>query len=758
MANLMGSRGIRRGRWLGAGIVLIVVMIIIAVLVNSAQSRAAASVPDPTVPVTRGNIVADVAGSGTVAAAQSLDQVFQTNGTVVEVLVEEGDTVTKGQVLARIDPRALQLKVDRATVALKSARAQYAQAEKGNATPEDLAAAQASVDSSEANLFKARNGNVTTADIQNAEAQVNSARAQLQKTKTGNITTADIQNAEAQVRAAEAQVRKATTGNVTAADIENAEAQVRAAQAQLDKARSGGVTPSDIANAEAQVRSAQAQLDKVMQGATPDQLSSAQANLDQAKQSYQKTADAAAANKVQAEQSMLQAADSVRLAQEAYSTAYWNNQQAQSGRNPQTGHSFDDDRLDAGVQQQQYASALRDAELQLSQAQSRLEQAKTTYENAKQQEITDLATAQIQVDNAQVQLNELLKGPNQSDVTVAQSQLDQARANLEKLQSGGSASDIAAAQAQLDQANANLKKLKQGGTPADIAAAQAQLDQANANLTKLRQGGTANDIAISQAQLDQAQANLQKLTESGTEADIAAAQAQVDQAQANYDKLTAEGTLTDLEIRQAQVDQAAQDLEQAKYDLEAVTLKAPFTGVVTAVNIVPGSVVGSTAAAVTIVDRSTLHVDLRLSENDVVRAKLGQPVAVTIDSLSGWQTTGEIDYIAPAAEVTNDVVTYGVRVSFVDDDPSVKVGMTANLNITTAIKENILLVPNSALLPKGAGRVVQVPNADGTVREVDVQVGLTDGTQTEIVSGLKEGDRIIALPGTSNPRAGRFGG
>lgn len=785
MANLTRTRGIR-GRWLGAGIALIVLMIIIALVVNSAQSRAATALPDPTVPVTRGNIVADVAGSGSIAAAQTLDQAFQTNGNVVEVLVKEGDIVSKGQVLARLDPRALQLKVDRATVALKSARAQFAQVEKGNATPEDLAAAEANVQSSEAGLFKARNGNTTASDVANAEAQVRSAQAQLQKTRTGNITQADIANAEAQVRAAEAQLRKAKTGNVTPADIanaqaqirsaeaqlekartgnitqadiENAEAQVRAAEAQLEKARIGGVTPSDIANAEAQVRAAEAQLAIVQQGATPEQLSTTRTNLEQAKQSYQKTADAAAANKTSAEQAMFQAADSVRLSQEAYSRAYWNNQQAQNGINPTTGHSFDDDKLEPGVQQAQYASALRDAELQLNQAQSRLEQAKMSFDNARQQEVTDLATAQTQVNNAQVQLDELLKGPKPEDVTVAQSQVDQARASLQKLQAGGSAADVASAQAQLDQSQANLKKLKQGGTPADIASAQAQLDQARANLQKLTQGGTPMDIAAAQAQLDQATANLQKLTESGTEADIAAAQAQVEQAQANYDKLTAPSTLTDLEIRQAGVDQAEQDLKQAQYDLEAATLKAPFAGVVTHVSIVPGSIVGSTTAAVTIVDRSTLHVDLRLSENDVVRAQLGQPVAVTIDSLSGWQTTGAIDYIAPAAETTNDVVTYGVRVSFVDDDPQVKVGMTANLTITTARKEGVLLVPNSALLPKGAGRIVQVPTADGSTRDVDVTIGLTDGAQTEILTGLKEGDRIIALPGTAAPqRGGPFGG
>jgi multidrug efflux pump subunit AcrA (membrane-fusion protein) len=86
--------------------------------------------------------------------------------------------------------------------------------------------------------------------------------------------------------------------------------------------------------------------------------------------------------------------------------------------------------------------------------------------------------------------------------------------------------------------------------------------------------------------------------------------------------------------------------------------------------------------------------------------------------------------------------------------------MSTNLNITTNSKDGVLLVPNTALLPKGAGRVVQVPNADGTTREVEVQIGLTDGTKTEVVSGLNDGDRVVTTPGVSTQpkRPGLFGG
>jgi multidrug efflux pump subunit AcrA (membrane-fusion protein) len=85
--------------------------------------------------------------------------------------------------------------------------------------------------------------------------------------------------------------------------------------------------------------------------------------------------------------------------------------------------------------------------------------------------------------------------------------------------------------------------------------------------------------------------------------------------------------------------------------------------------------------------------------------------------------------------------------------------MTANISIVTATKADALLVPNTALLPKGAGHAVQVPAPNGTTREVEVQTGLTDGSQTEIVSGLEEGGQVIANPstGANTRQSGPFG-
>ena len=596
--------GTRRGRWIAGGIMLIVLAIVAAVLLSTRRGGSAGSTA-ATVPVTRGPIVASVAGTGAIAAAQTLDLPFQTNGTVTEVLVKEGDLVQAGQVLARLDDRDLRLQVSSAQASLQSAQARLAQAQQGNATPEDLAASKASLANAQANLQKAR------------------------------------------------------TGNSTAADIASAEAQLRSAQAKLD----------------------------ALKNPSPANRSAAQLRVQQAQNDLDSTRTSASAAKTNAELNMRQDADSLTKAQASYATAKQNWEYVQETgadpanpktTNPTTGKSTKNKLND--VQKRQYYDTFVQAEATMHSAEQALTAAQVSYDKARQDEVTQVQRAEATLADAQQQLDALMNP---------------------------SANHLAEAQASVDQARANLQKQRQGGTSADIAAAQANVDQANANLAKL----------------------------------------------------TAPATATDLQVQQAAVAQAEQALAQAKLKLENATLKAPFAGIVTSVPIVPGSSASASVAAVTLIDRRTLHVDMSLSENDVAQVQTGQPVTLTIDALRDWTAQGTVSYIAPAATTTNGVVTYPVRVSFPDTDARVKVGMTANISIVTATKDNVLLVPNTALLPNGAGHAVQVPNANGGTREVVVQTGLTDGTQTEIVGGLQAGDRVIAVPstGTSTRGGGPFG-
>jgi HlyD family secretion protein len=563
----------RRGIWFGGGAAVIALVIIAALYINSRASSSSAATTVATSTVAPGSVVASVAGSGTVAAAQSLDLAFQSSGTVTQVSVKEGDSVTAGQTLAQLDTRDLELQVASAQAALKSAQTKLAQTSDGDVQPADLAAQKASVAS--------------------------------------------------------------------------AQAQLKAAQAQL----------------------------AALKNPTPDKISAAQASVRQAELDLQAQKDNSSAAKTKAEQALAQATDSLTQAQSKFATAQSNWQYVQDTgadpSNPSTTNASGQkvkNKLN-DTQRQQYYDTFVQAQAALRSAETAVAQAQVTYDNARQAEPTNIQQAETKLADAQAQLAAL-------------------------------------------------------------------------------QHPSATDIAQKQASVEQAVAGLQ-------------------QAQANLAKLSAPGTASDVSIQQDAVTQAEQSLKQAQLKLEQTTLKAPFNAVVSAVNIVPGGSASSSASsssttsggAVSLIDRSTLHVDLKLSENDVAKVSLGQPVALTIDALKDWKADGTVSYIAPAAESSNGVVTYAVRVSFPDSDTRVKVGMTANLTITTAKKDNVLLIPNSALLPKGAGHSVKVVSADGkTTSEVDVQTGLSDGTNTEITSGLKAGDKVVTTPtSATTTQRGGFG-
>lgn len=378
--------------------------------------------------------------------------------------------------------------------------------------------------------------------------------------------------------------------------------------------------------------------------------------------------------------------------------------------------------------------------------------------------IKNVLIAEGAVVQANQSLAELDDRTLQAEVISAQAKLASARAKLSKTQAGASAEERAAAQAALTSAQAAYDNALKDAETAnlDLEAAKLAVDKAQiavhaAQAAYDRIGGASNPMIgmtqqskeLQSATLDYQNAltkyNTQlKTAETNKKSKVESARASVEKAKSDLAKLQVKPE--DVTMDQASVDQAEQTLKQAQINLENAVLRAPFAGVITAVNIVPGSRTANSPVAVKLMNVNPLHVNLKLSENDVVKAQLGQAVQLTTDSLKDWQTAGKVSYVAPSGESTNGVVTYIVRVNFTTTDARIKVGMTANLAIVTAQKNNVLLVPNTALLPQGNQHIVQVVGADGKANSVPVETGLSDGAFTEILGGISDGARIVALP------------
>jgi HlyD family secretion protein len=405
---------------------------------------------------------------------------------------------------------------------------------------------------------------------------------------------------------------------------------------------------------------------------------------------------------------------------------------------------------------------------------------------------TELSSAQASVRSAEKQLASAqeklaaLQNPSPDKLSAQRLKVDQARTNLQTTRDNASATKTKA-QIDLTKASETLVQMQSKfnvarynweyvlandrdpngarGTISDVSKNNYRdaFVTAESNLRNAEQSVTAAQVTldnaksaeianVAQAEATLADAELQLRTlQNPTASDITAAEASVEQANASLeqartslDKIVTPGTASDILMQQAAVTQAESSYQQALLRLENTTLIAPFDGTVSSVNAVTGQ--ASAGANVGLIDRTPLHIDLKLGETDVVNIKLDQKVDIVVDALPDWKATGAVTSIAPAADSSSGVVAYTARIDFTDDDPRVLVGMTATVDTITAQRTGVLLIPNSSILPKGTGRVVQVKNADGSTAEIDITIGLSDGLQTEVLTGLTEGQQIVAAP------------
>ncbi len=249
-------------------ILIVAVVALVAVgaffLVRSIGSGSSAAQTE-TVTVTRGALTQVVNATGNVAPAQRYTLSFELSGRVAEVLVEEGDTVQKGQPLVRLDTADLELALQSAEASLRAAQARYEQTKAGP-SKEDIAAAEASLASAIASYEKLKKG-PTADEVAIAKANVERAEAVLKQAQAAYDRIAWRGDAAASPQAL--QLQQATI------DYQTALANYRLATA--------GPTESALKAAEAQIAQARANLERLKQTPTPEDLAIAQSQVDSAR-------------------------------------------------------------------------------------------------------------------------------------------------------------------------------------------------------------------------------------------------------------------------------------------------------------------------------------------------------------------------------------------------------------------------------------------------------------------------------------------
>lgn len=210
-----------------------------------------------------------------------------------------------------------------------------------------------------------------------------------------------------------------------------------------------------------------------------------------------------------------------------------------------------------------------------------------------------------------------------------------------------------------------------------------------------------------------------------------------------------------------QVVSAKEEVQRAQTNLGYATITSPIDGVVLSKSVEEGQTVAasfSTPELFTIAqDLTNMQVVADVDEADIGDVKEGERVTFTVDAYPDDTFEGEVKQVRQEATTTNNVVTYEVVISAPNADLKLKPGLTANVTIYTAERKGVLSVPSKALrfIPQketvGKMKIVDVANAKNKVWTIEgnsivahkVNIGMTDGTNTQIVGGIAEGTKVI---------------
>jgi HlyD family secretion protein len=407
----------------------------------------------------------------------------------------------------------------------------------------------------------------------------------------------------------------------------------------------------------------------------------------------------------------------------------------------------------AGLSVAQAEEGLALAEQNVTLAQQRVDQSAVGVGQAQAQLLRvqtpaskyDIAAAEAALESARASYRRLVDGPTAEEIRVARTNLDQAQAALDQAQAAydqvADRPDVAMLpqSLQLEQATiayeaakANFELTQRDPSEAELAAARSAVVQAESALARLLEGVSDEDILVAQLQVEQAQLSLDQAQTSLEQAQTSRNQAQVSLEQARLSH-----------------DLAQLSLDQARHQLEGTVLTAPHEGIVTLVGVKVGEISGGQPAFV-LTDLSRYHIDVTVDEIDIGRVAEGQAVTITLDALPGETLSGQIDTVADTAQLDAGVVTYKVTIALDPTDAPLRAGMTANADIVTELRQDVLLVPNRYVRIDRTSGQAFVDRADGDqVQSIEIQIGLRDEFVSEVLAGLEEGDMVVLIKESS---------
>jgi RND family efflux transporter MFP subunit len=227
------------------------------------------------------------------------------------------------------------------------------------------------------------------------------------------------------------------------------------------------------------------------------------------------------------------------------------------------------------------------------------------------------------------------------------------------------------------------------------------------------------------------------------DANLTLARAQLAAVQEAYDTLQAGPDDLDMQLAEAQIENAQAQLTSAQTELEGLEIRAPFDGIVIEVNADPGEVIPSGTGIFTLIDPKAVEVEATVIEEDYPYIAVGQQVALFFDALPDAEGTGTITRILPT-RVPGDRPLYNIYITLNEVPDKLAEGMTADASVVIAQRTGVLCLPRGVVRASSSGTAV-IEIWTGTAQERrTIEVGLRGDVQVEILSGLEEGELVVA--------------
>lgn len=284
------------------------------------------------------------------------------------------------------------------------------------------------------------------------------------------------------------------------------------------------------------------------------------------------------------------------------------------------------------------------------------------------------------------------------------------------------------------------KNLVEVRTILDQAALAVNSVEATTSLTQTTINGWKSDVSAGRTNVYTATTNL-----STAEDGLKTAQSDLTLAEQELILDKAGSTVEQIAAQEAEVEQAKANADNYRAQLAKTILRSPINGIVTKQDGNVGEIIAANTTLVSLISENNFKIEANIPETDIAKVKIGNTASLTLDAYGNsviFEAT--VTAVDPAETVIEGVSTYKTTFHFTKEDERIKSGMTANIDILTDKRENVIALPLRAVIGQNGGKIVKVLNDDGKISEVPVESGLkgSDGN-LEIIKGINEGDKVI---------------